>query len=323
VQIAQTAIVLESIRVGQQFHVWNDEQCTAIEAALKPLNFPARIPDAFRGERVFASESVKPMFALRPSELVARIEQTANPFPNRSGAIDWPDVVEVPVDALLQSHFQAVFVRDWRRSLQGYEALISASQQALEAMRHRPWTEFESLLPSHDLESFGVSGSRIVPLLERSFERSIRIQVGIELARVAIALERYYLEQGRYPDTVEALTPRYLAARPLDPMNAEPWKYKRDGDNGFTLYSVGMNGRDDGGQHTRADSRVDSASTPDDIAWTVHSEPPPLPVFTYRAPEADTLEDALRNMAPNLLRRDDLEPPSRSGRNGSGSSRRR
>jgi hypothetical protein len=223
----------------------------------------------------------------------------------------------------MHSHFQAVFIRDWRLSLQGYEALISASQKAIEAMRHRPWMEFESLLPSHDPERYGVSGSRIVPLLERSFERSMRIQLHIELARVAIALERYYLEQGRYPDTVEALTPRYLPAEPLDPMNAEPWKYNRDGDNGFTLYSVGMNGRDDGGFHTRAVSRVDSANTPDDIAWTVQSESPPLPVFTYKVPEADTLEDALRNMAPNLLRRFDLEPPSRSGRNASGASRRR
>ena len=41
--------------------------------------------------------------------------------------------------------------------------------------------------------------------------------------------------------------PEFLAAVPLDPVDGQPLRYRRDADGTFTLYSVGENGVDDGG----------------------------------------------------------------------------
>lgn len=61
-----------------------------------------------------------------------------------------------------------------------------------------------------------------------------------------IALERHRRAEGSYPETLNALTPKLIDAVPNDPYANGPLLYKRvDGD--YQLYSVGMNGKDDGG----------------------------------------------------------------------------
>jgi hypothetical protein len=64
---------------------------------------------------------------------------------------------------------------------------------------------------------------------------------------VACALERSRLAEGEYPEKLDALVPRFMAKLPPDVMTGEPLHYRRTGDGRFVLYSVGMNGKDDGG----------------------------------------------------------------------------
>ncbi len=67
------------------------------------------------------------------------------------------------------------------------------------------------------------------------------------LLMLRFALRAYDLEHGSYPAALEQLTPSYLKAVPLDPCGAgEPLHYHRSG-QGYTLYSVGLNGKDDHG----------------------------------------------------------------------------
>ena len=72
-------------------------------------------------------------------------------------------------------------------------------------------------------------------------------QESVDLAQVAIALERYRLANGKYPEALEGLTPQLLARLPHDIINGEPLHYRRTTDDQFVLYSVGWNGTDDGG----------------------------------------------------------------------------
>jgi hypothetical protein len=67
------------------------------------------------------------------------------------------------------------------------------------------------------------------------------------MARVAIALERYRLEQGSYPGSLNALAPAFIRALPHDIINGRPLHYYPTSDGQFVLYSVGWNERDDGG----------------------------------------------------------------------------
>jgi hypothetical protein len=63
----------------------------------------------------------------------------------------------------------------------------------------------------------------------------------------AIALKRYQLRTGKYPTDLSALVPEFLPEKPHDWMNGEPLRYRLNADGTFTLYSVGENGMDDGG----------------------------------------------------------------------------
>ena len=74
------------------------------------------------------------------------------------------------------------------------------------------------------------------------------IQVSIDLARVACALERYHLAHGEYPEMLDALAPQFIAQVPHDIINGQPLHYRRTDDGQFLLYSVGWNETDDGGQ---------------------------------------------------------------------------
>jgi hypothetical protein len=65
---------------------------------------------------------------------------------------------------------------------------------------------------------------------------------------LACALERYRLANGQFPGTLDALSPQYVAAIPADVITGQSLKYRRTDDGQFQLYSVGWNGKDDGGK---------------------------------------------------------------------------
>jgi len=88
----------------------------------------------------------------------------------------------------------------------------------------------------------------LLPALGRAAEKFARAQCSIDLARIACALDRYRLANGQFPDTLEALAPKFIEKLPYDVINGQPLKYRRSDDGQFVLYSVGLNETDDGGQ---------------------------------------------------------------------------
>jgi hypothetical protein len=80
----------------------------------------------------------------------------------------------------------------------------------------------------------------------------------VDLAQVAVALERYHLARGAYPESLDALAPQFLGKLPHDIINGQPLHYRRTSDPSsqssdaasgqFVLYSVGWNETDDGGE---------------------------------------------------------------------------
>ena len=72
-------------------------------------------------------------------------------------------------------------------------------------------------------------------------------QAPVDLVRTAIALERCRLARGAFLDSLDALTPQFIAKVPHDVIGGQPLKYRRETDGQFVLYSVGWNETDDGG----------------------------------------------------------------------------
>jgi hypothetical protein len=69
----------------------------------------------------------------------------------------------------------------------------------------------------------------------------------LEVAKTLLAVERYRLARASLPETLDQLVPDYLAAVPVDPFDGAPLRYKRF-DRSFLVYSVGEDGKDDGGK---------------------------------------------------------------------------
>jgi hypothetical protein len=86
-----------------------------------------------------------------------------------------------------------------------------------------------------------------LPSYVKASQTTARNQTLANQAYIACGLERYRLARGQYPETLEALVPQFAEKLPHDILGGQPLKYHRTGDNRFVLYSVGWNGKDDGG----------------------------------------------------------------------------
>ena len=74
-----------------------------------------------------------------------------------------------------------------------------------------------------------------------------RAMMTFELTKLAFALAAFRADSGSYPVRLAELAPKYVREVPKDIFNdAEP-HYRQDG-KGYLLYSVGSNGKDDGGK---------------------------------------------------------------------------
>ncbi|MCX5770469.1 MAG: hypothetical protein NTZ09_09395 [Candidatus Hydrogenedentes bacterium] len=122
-----------------------------------------------------------------------------------------------------------------------FNALPGPAHKGIERTTCKP-AFFDTLFGQHR-----ILADILRPALGRSM---IDFDRGIALARagqVAVALKQYKQQRGEYPADLEALTPDYLRDVPADPFTGGPLTYRREG-SGFVVYSVGSDGRDDGGK---------------------------------------------------------------------------
>jgi hypothetical protein len=91
----------------------------------------------------------------------------------------------------------------------------------------------------------------------------LRTHAQRDMARVAYALAAYHSEHDQYPETLNLLTPRYIAEIPADPFAGDAMRYRRV-DEDYLLYSVGADREDDDGRG------YDSEPRGDDIALRPH-----------------------------------------------------
>jgi hypothetical protein len=86
----------------------------------------------------------------------------------------------------------------------------------------------------------------LVPALEKFSDAARRKAALVRSAIVLVAVERYRRAHDRWPRKLADLTPKYLAAVPLDPYDGKPLRFRRLPD-GVVIYSVGPDLVDHGG----------------------------------------------------------------------------
>jgi hypothetical protein len=94
---------------------------------------------------------------------------------------------------------------------------------------------------------YNIGERLLTPSLSIDARKIAYAQGSVNLARTAIALERFRLVTGNYPASLDDLKSQHLPIPPHDIINGLPLHYSRTND-AFVLYSVGWNQTDDNGQ---------------------------------------------------------------------------
>ncbi|MEW6305159.1 MAG: hypothetical protein AB1705_16915 [Verrucomicrobiota bacterium] len=154
----------------------------------------------------------------------------------------------------------------WRSTMANTDFIFYFDQlhESLEAVRRlragEPWPVVQQQFDAGQERLSGLQDSlkgslywfsgMALPNFSRAALTATRNETQRRMTVVAIALKRCQLKHGRHPAGLAALAPEFLAEIPRDPMAGAPFQYRLEKDSGFTLYSVGEDGKDDGGDAT-------------------------------------------------------------------------
>jgi len=86
-----------------------------------------------------------------------------------------------------------------------------------------------------------------IPNFTRANQSGVRGATECQMTIAAVALQRFKLRHGEFPESLETLQPEFLSTVPYDCFSGKALCYKRKPDGGYLLYSVGEDGKDDGG----------------------------------------------------------------------------
>jgi energy-coupling factor transporter transmembrane protein EcfT len=238
VRAAILNLTLQPIYEGLAEHKWSDAQLVELDSELAKLDFLAGYELSMRGEMVLFQGGNFDYLRRHPAQLINLSGDfgVANPpLPGR--IVSWL----IPSGWFYQNqlHCARPMVEFYLPAADMGQKTISpakirAADAAIDADTKRP-------TPNNIIERM------LLPALGTSAKKIARTQSSVDLARVAIALERHRLAHGEFPESLEALAPQFITKVPHDIINGQPLHYRRTDDGQFILYSVGWNERDDGG----------------------------------------------------------------------------
>lgn len=108
----------------------------------------------------------------------------------------------------------------------------------------------------------------MIPNVSAASAATDRTQMRTELTQLGFGLVAFHADHGTYPEQLSELIPKYSPKVSEDLFTQKPLRYIRRPD-GFVLYSVGENGRNDGGRS------YDSNPPADDLVIKVDFAPTP------------------------------------------------
>jgi hypothetical protein len=234
VHIAQGAYVISTLWEGLVEHRWTDAQLGVYQERLGRMDYLQGLVRAFEGERANAIVYLD-RFIARP------------PAAGQAGeGMGFEHVGRLIPFGMLRQNETAL--------TRYYTALLTDLRGHFTTV---PQSGFALLLPDPELEElkfkrmpyspFSFMVKMLGPAQVNVRGKAVRLQTTVNLAITVCALERYRLAHGGYPENLDALVPTFMPKLLPDLMNGQPFHYRRTDDGWFLLYSVGEDGKDDGG----------------------------------------------------------------------------
>lgn len=253
----------QPIYEGLAKHQWSDAQLAALDSQLAQLDFLADYQYVMRSEAVFVARMIDNVQRTHQLDWYLNTFNAASPPAQK---IIHGACVIAPVGWFQENKlsFSKFYLDDCLPLVDMQHRTVSPV--AVDAAETKLWNDLHPPRPYNVLQGLFLlptgkfMGDKYVPT-----ERFVYAQVCLDLTRVAIALERYRLAHGQYPGTLDALAPQFLAKVPHDIIGGGNLKYRSTGQN-FILYSIGWNGKDDGGLRDPS-KEAQAVWTPGDWVW--------------------------------------------------------
>jgi hypothetical protein len=233
---ALVRIAIRAVALGRLEQVLSQGQ--ASEAALAALQQASQEEEKFplllaasRGERAFGDRLLVFLQKGRPKNMVAMLGG-----PN-SGMIQTGNAT---LDRLIASVRMGSIPTNRAALLELHNEIIAAVQlPEMERKQH-----FDDLRARR--ERLPGLAQLLFPTAEKLAEAIRRSDALMRSTIAALAAERYRLANGRWPESLSGLVPAYLKEVPRDPYDGAPLRLRRLAD-GLVIYSVGVDGKDNGG----------------------------------------------------------------------------
>ena len=204
---------------GLRLKAWREPELMALQEQLKSIELIGPVKEAFTLQALITHNALESV----PS--AGMVKQTALARIDPSGWGYWHLTDRLNLD------FGRLACFDTGNEVIFADKVAAASKQD-QMLIHGAYGFVESLAPV----SF-----------ERACQNTAHSQTQINEALIACALERHYSAHHEYPEDLNALVPQFLDTLPHDVIGGQSLHYRRTDDGAFVLYSVGWNGRDDGG----------------------------------------------------------------------------
>jgi hypothetical protein len=263
VGIGMVAIGQGTIYNGLALHAWNDGQLVQIQDELAKIDFLKNFQFVMRSEVVM--DDVPNMDFIKNyhrAELKKSpdVAFTQKYYIWRDG---WLDENKTQIAAAFFKLAETVDPKTHRIFTKAADDLLAQSTATKEHwIGFAPWNLFYTV--------------SVGPVMNAAHHYAEAQVFWIDEARIAIALERYRLVHGVYPDSLQALVPACIPELPHDIINGEPYRYRLLPDGTYLLYSVGWNQVDDGGKMVfKKEPSYSIESNQGDWVWPVpHGETP-------------------------------------------------
>jgi len=227
---------------------FTDDQLVNIGQAIAHAEDPSNMSRALAGERCFVIDTFKlPYFKIKH----------VSTFPSRKSTVGILSFVKYKaigtksMDLLTYLDLLDSYIRATQLSLH----LRQDAVQAIEA-------KLRTISKAH------IFLHLFPPTYVRDIIQDLANIAYLRAARASLAVQRYRLATGNLPDTLADLVPTYLDAVPEDPFDGRTLRYEKL-ETGFVVYSIGEDGRDDGGKERLPTGERKEAPSSWDITFIV------------------------------------------------------
>ena len=249
-----------------------DAPLAALQKGWENLDFFSSAEKSFLMERAMMRDAIEKARASNAEfDRVLGIT-SGGPASSGSGS-GWP----LDLDELKSGAAKALWRTSWSYSeelhvLQGDQIMLETLRTMKTNVILKPdYDTMASRLSSLGLTNMGEAFFRAlnIPDFREEFDaqhlsgmvrKTLQIEATRRVAVVAIALKRFQLKHGQWPETLAELAPEFFPSVPIDPYDGKPLRYHPIADGTFLLYCVGEDGVDDGGDPTSAGSGSASLS---------------------------------------------------------------